>query len=70
MALIHTNPYLAVFHYYQGLGERAMGQVSDEQLFPQTDAESNSIAIIVKHVAAFGDVSVNRKVAAGETSQR
>lgn len=55
MALIHTNSYLAdslaVFRYYQGLGERAMAQVSDEQLFVAPDAESNSIALIVKHLA-------------------
>ena len=55
MALIHTDSYLedslAVFRYYQGLGERAIAQLSDEQLFGQPDAESNSIAIIVKHLA-------------------
>lgn len=55
MALIHTTSYLAdsiaVFRYYRGLGERAIAQVSDEQLFIVPDAESNSIAIIVKHLA-------------------
>jgi hypothetical protein len=56
MALIHTNSYLedslAVFRYYQGLGERAIAQVSDEeQLFLPLDTESNSIALIVKHLA-------------------
>lgn len=55
MALIRTDSYLedslAVFRYYQGLGERAMAQVADEQLFVAQDPESNSIAILVKHLA-------------------
>ena len=42
---------LAVFRTYKSLGERAMAQVSDEQLQLAIDAESNSIAIIVKHLA-------------------
>ncbi len=32
-------------------GEKAIAQVSDEQLFATLDAESNSIALIVKHLA-------------------
>jgi hypothetical protein len=32
------------------MGEDAMAQVSDEQLFAAIDPESNSIAIIVKHL--------------------
>ena len=40
-----------VFRYYKKLGERAMAQCSDEALFTVLDAESNSIAIIVKHMA-------------------
>jgi hypothetical protein len=39
-----------VFRYYKGLAERAMAQVSDEQLFATLDQESNSIGIIVKHM--------------------
>ena len=54
MALKFTTSYiedaLAVFHQYKALGERAMQQVSDEQLFASLDEESNSIAIIVKHM--------------------
>jgi hypothetical protein len=41
---------LSVFHYYKKLAERAMEQVSDEQLFVVLDGEMNSIAIIVKHL--------------------
>lgn len=38
------------FQYYKLLGEKTMAQLSDEQLFWQHDAESNSIALIVKHL--------------------
>ena len=38
------------FLYYKGLGEKAMEQSSDEKLFWQYNTESNSIAIIVKHL--------------------
>ena len=40
-----------LFRYYKKLAERAMAQCSDENLFAAIDAESNSIAIIVKHMA-------------------
>jgi uncharacterized Ntn-hydrolase superfamily protein len=33
------------------LGERAMAQLKDEHFFAALDAESNSIAVIVKHLA-------------------
>ena len=42
---------LEVFRTYKKLGERAMEQVSDDQLFAVLDEENNSIAIIVKHIA-------------------
>ncbi len=55
MALQLTNSYLAdsiaVFRYYKGLSERAMGQLADEQLIASIDEETNSIAITVKHMA-------------------
>ncbi len=54
MALQFTTSYiedaLALFRYYKRLAERAMDQVSDEQLFATLDPEANSIAIIVKHM--------------------
>src|SRR5580704_1475162 len=40
-----------LFRHYKRLGERAMAQCPDEGLFVMLDAESNSIAIIVKHMA-------------------
>lgn len=38
------------FEYYKMLGEKAMDQLNEEQLFWQPDPESNSIAVIVKHL--------------------
>jgi len=42
---------IALFGMYKGMAEKAMAQCSDEELFRTIDAESNSIAIIVKHMA-------------------
>jgi hypothetical protein len=39
------------FEYYKMLGEKAMAQVSEESLFWQYNPESNSIAMIVNHLA-------------------
>jgi hypothetical protein len=54
MALEFTTSYLkdvlALFRYYKLLAEKAMAQLSDEQLIVALDEESNSIAIIVKHM--------------------
>ena len=50
-----TTSYLEdsidLFRYYKRLAERAMQQCPDEGLFATLDAESNSIATIVKHMA-------------------
>lgn len=55
MTLKFTASYiedsLAVLRYYKTLAERALEQVSDDQLFITLDQEANSIAIIVKHMA-------------------
>jgi hypothetical protein len=55
MALQFTTSYLedslAILRYYKKLGEQAMAQVSDAALTAAIDAESNSIAIIVKHLS-------------------
>src|SRR5689334_10891623 len=55
MALKFTASYiedsLTLFRYYKKLAERAMEQVSDDQLFATLDGEANSIAIVVKHLA-------------------
>ena len=54
MPLEFTTSYLAdalsLFRMYKKLSEKAMEQVADEQLFVTLDPESNSIALIVKHM--------------------
>jgi hypothetical protein len=54
MALKFTTSYiedaLAIFRQYKQLGDRAIAQVSDQQLFAALDNETNSIASIVKHI--------------------
>jgi hypothetical protein len=59
MALELTTSYLqdslSLFRHYKKLAEGAMAQVGDEQLFVvpggDIDQESNSIAVIVRHMA-------------------
>ena len=47
----HLSDSISLFRYYKNLGERAMAQVADDQLLDAPDEESNSIAIIVKHLS-------------------
>src|SRR5579871_5284592 len=47
----YVEDSLALLRQYKKFAEAAMGQVTDEQLFAALDPESNSIAIIVKHMA-------------------
>ena len=42
---------LTSFRNYKKLAERAIEQVSHEEFFAAIDAEANSIAVIVKHIA-------------------
>jgi hypothetical protein len=55
MAREFTTSYLtdaiAMLRYYKKLGDRAIEQAPDEALTTVLDPESNSIAIIVKHLA-------------------
>jgi len=55
MAHERTDSYLhdsiALFRSYKQLAERAMAQCPDAGLFTTLDSESNSIAVIVKHLA-------------------
>lgn len=50
-----TTSYLKdvkdLFRYYKKLGDRAMAECPDEGLFTTLDSESNSIAILVKHLS-------------------
>ena len=54
MSELILENYLAetieTFRSYKKLAERAIEQVSDEEFFQNIDAESNSIAVIVKHI--------------------
>ncbi|MDR6516299.1 DUF1572 family protein [Chryseobacterium camelliae] len=38
------------FQYYKSLGDQTFTQLSEEQMFWQYNEESNSIAVIVKHI--------------------
>ncbi len=55
MALEFTTSYLrdslTLLRYYKALGDRALAQVTDEQLTATLDEEMNSIAIVAKHLA-------------------
>jgi len=55
MALRFTTSYqedsLTLFRFYKNLAERAMAQVTDQQLVAVLDGEMNSIAVIVNHMA-------------------
>ena len=55
MALKFTTSYtedtVELLRSYKKLAERAMEQVSDGDLFATLDGETNSIAIVVKHMA-------------------
>jgi uncharacterized damage-inducible protein DinB len=55
MALTFTTSYLedslSLFRYYKSLVDRAMAQLTDDQLLAAPDSASNSIAIIVKHMS-------------------
>lgn len=54
MAHEFTTSYLKdsidLLRFYKRLGERAIEQAPEDALFATLDAESNSIAIIVKHI--------------------
>jgi len=47
----YTKDARDLLRYYKRLGDRAIEQCSDADLFTTLDPESNSIAIIVKHMA-------------------
>jgi hypothetical protein len=47
----YLNSVVKQFKYYKMLGEKAMEQLREEQLFWQYNEESNSIAVIVNHIS-------------------
>ena len=42
---------ISVFTKQKALGERAINQLNDQQIFATIDAESNSVATLVKHLS-------------------
>ena len=55
LIFLMQNGYLIstrkLFTYYKKLGDDAMAQITEEKLFFQPNEDSNSIAIIVQHLA-------------------
>ena len=55
MALEFTASCLAdaisLFRYYKRLGDGAIAQLNDQQIYVTLDPEMNSVAIIIKHLA-------------------
>ena len=55
MALKFTTSYVDdsvdLLRHYKTLAERAMDQITDEQLYATLDGEMNSIAVVAKHMA-------------------
>lgn len=48
---IFLKSVIKQMHYYKGLGENTMAQLSDEQLYEKLNEENNSIYNIVKHLS-------------------
>jgi hypothetical protein len=51
MTTSYLKDSIDLFRYYKKLAERAIAQCPDAELFTVLDTESNSIAIIVKHIS-------------------
>ncbi len=51
LAKQYLEDAIASFRAYKMLAEKALEQLKDEELFVTIDEESNSIAIIMKHIA-------------------
>ena len=47
----YSEDVLKSFRAYKKLAEKAIAQVSDEEFFVTLDEESNSVAVIMKHMA-------------------
>src|SRR5205807_10599204 len=51
LAKHYLDDAIASFRTYKKLAEKALDQLKDEEYFVTLDAESNSIAVIMKHLA-------------------
>ena len=47
----YVTDSIAIFRQYKRLADRALEQIADERLYATLDSESNSIAVIMKHIA-------------------
>ena len=47
----YLDDAIASFRGYKKLAEKALDQITDEEFFASIDAESNSVAVIMKHLA-------------------
>lgn len=47
----HLEDSLVLFRQYKRLAEKAVEQISDEEFFRTLDPESNSVAVIMRHMA-------------------
>jgi hypothetical protein len=50
VAAVFLQSVIKRFQDYKDLGDKTVGQLSEEQLFVQPNAASNSIAIIIQHM--------------------
>ncbi|MFL6197403.1 MAG: DUF1572 family protein [Thermoanaerobaculia bacterium] len=50
-AALYLEDVVDQFHQLKKLGDRALAQVRDEDLFATLDPESNSLAILIQHMA-------------------
>lgn len=51
VALAMISGSISAFHSNKGLADKAISQLSDDKLHVAPDANTNSIAVIMKHVA-------------------
>jgi hypothetical protein len=52
LTVLYIDELRAEFRRYKEMADQALAQVDDAAFFAMLDAESNSLALIVKHVAA------------------
>ena len=51
LAMVYLSNVTDLFKYYKSLGEKAMAQLSDDELHIQYGEDANTIAIIVQHLS-------------------
>jgi hypothetical protein len=51
MKTSYLSSIIKQFEYYKMLGEKAMEQLTEEDLFWQYNTESNSVAVLVRHIS-------------------